>query len=102
MPTSSQTNAHKPKNMKQNQNTNKKADAPAEVREVNEHEWNDASAIAQDRVRLGRLRNYLLPQLAQEAKNIARAAAYSISDFEAMKRSKGNAASYRIRGGRIT
>jgi hypothetical protein len=57
-------------------------------REVSEDEFSDACEIAQNLVKLGRLRAYLLPKLAQEAKNVASAAACSISDFEAMKRSK--------------
>lgn len=57
-------------------------------REVTEQEWTEACAVAQDRVKLGRLRAYLLPGLIQDSKNIASAAACSISDFEAMRRGK--------------
>lgn len=72
----------------QTDTTTKASAQPDNVREVSESDWNEAVAIAQDRVKLGRLRAYLRPKLAQEAKNIASAAANSISDFEAMKRGK--------------
>jgi hypothetical protein len=56
------------------------------VKYLSRSEWNKAVKVAQDKVRLGRLRRYLRPILAQQAKNIAAAAANGISNFEAMKR----------------
>lgn len=56
--------------------------------EVRAEEYNKAVECAQDKVKLGLLRAYLRPILMQQAKNVANAAAQSISDFEAMKRGR--------------
>jgi hypothetical protein len=55
---------------------------------VSEEQWKESVEAAQCKSRLGHLRRYLRPILAQEAKNIAQAAASGISDFEAMKRGR--------------
>ncbi len=58
------------------------------IREVSNAEFDTVCNQAQELVKLGRLRAYLRPILAQQAKNIASAAARGISDFEAMKRGR--------------
>jgi hypothetical protein len=56
--------------------------------EVSEKAWELICSLQQYKIKLERLRAYLLPELAQQAKNVAAAAAQSISDLEAMKRSR--------------